>query len=150
MPGNLRKRPGESRESPGIIPGQSRENFVYVFSCLLVFSSPTLSRGRRAGGPRDFFQTLGGVSDLEGPRDSCKWSSGSQNMHVFIPRRSRYLSLSWSRRTSKCQCGSSAIGQALSVLKLHFLQWQLTSPICSPTIRLMLPPPTPKSAHLTF
>ena len=31
---------GESRDSPGIIPGQSRENFVYVFACLLVFSLP--------------------------------------------------------------------------------------------------------------
>ena len=31
------ERPGESRDSPGIIPGQSRENFVYVFSCLFVF-----------------------------------------------------------------------------------------------------------------
>ena len=29
--------PGQSRDSPGIIPGQSRENFVYVFCCLLVF-----------------------------------------------------------------------------------------------------------------
>ena len=28
-----RKRPGEFRDSPGIIPGQSRENFAYVFSC---------------------------------------------------------------------------------------------------------------------
>ena len=30
VPGNLRKRPGESRDSPGIIPGQSRDDFVYV------------------------------------------------------------------------------------------------------------------------
>ena len=37
FPGNLRKRPGESRDSPGIVPGQSRKNFIYVFSCLLVF-----------------------------------------------------------------------------------------------------------------
>ena len=37
FPGNLRKRPGQSRDSPGIILGQSRENFVYAFSCLLVF-----------------------------------------------------------------------------------------------------------------
>ena len=36
FPGNLRKRPGQS----GTIPGQSRSNFVYVFSCLLVFSRP--------------------------------------------------------------------------------------------------------------
>ena len=33
----LRKMPGQSRDNPGIIPGQSREAFVYVFSCLLVW-----------------------------------------------------------------------------------------------------------------
>ena len=32
FPGNLRKRPGESQDSPGKIPGQSRENLVYVSS----------------------------------------------------------------------------------------------------------------------
>ena len=34
--------PGQSRDCPGIIPGQSRENFVYVFCCLLVFSGPDI------------------------------------------------------------------------------------------------------------
>ena len=32
---------GEGWESPGIIPGQSRETFVYAFSCLLVFAKLT-------------------------------------------------------------------------------------------------------------
>ena len=31
---------GKGRDSPGIIPGQSREHFVYTFSCLLVFPGP--------------------------------------------------------------------------------------------------------------
>ena len=33
---------GESRDSPGIILGQSREDFVYVFAFLLVFPCPIL------------------------------------------------------------------------------------------------------------
>ena len=37
---NSQETSGKGRDSPGIIPGQSRENFVYVFSCLLVFSRP--------------------------------------------------------------------------------------------------------------
>ena len=32
-----RRMPGQSRDSPRIIPGQSCENYVYVFSCLLFF-----------------------------------------------------------------------------------------------------------------
>ena len=31
------KIPRRSQEKAGTVPGQSRENFVYVFSCLLVF-----------------------------------------------------------------------------------------------------------------
>ena len=46
FPGIVRKMPGQSRDSPEIIPGQSRENFVYAFSCLLFvfffFSGPSL------------------------------------------------------------------------------------------------------------
>ena len=37
---NSQEISGKGRDSPGIIPGQSRENFVYVFSCLLVFPGP--------------------------------------------------------------------------------------------------------------
>ena len=37
---NSQEISGKGRESPGIIPGQSRENFVYVFACLLVFPCP--------------------------------------------------------------------------------------------------------------
>ena len=33
-------------DSPGIVPGQSRGKFVYVFSCLLAFSGPNLRWGR--------------------------------------------------------------------------------------------------------
>ena len=36
FPGNLRTMLGQSRDNPGITPGQSRENLVCVFSCLLV------------------------------------------------------------------------------------------------------------------
>ena len=39
---NSQEISGKGRESPGIIPGQSRENFVFVFACLLVFSLPYL------------------------------------------------------------------------------------------------------------
>ena len=35
---NSQEISGKGRESPGTVPGQSRENFVYVFACLLVFS----------------------------------------------------------------------------------------------------------------
>ena len=37
---NSQEISGKGRDSPGIIPGQSRENFVYVFSCLWVFPGP--------------------------------------------------------------------------------------------------------------
>ena len=40
---NSQEISGKGRDSPGIIPGQSRENFVYVFSCLLVFPGPNKS-----------------------------------------------------------------------------------------------------------
>ena len=42
IPRKSQEKPGESRESPGITPGQTREIFVYVFSCLLVFFFPAL------------------------------------------------------------------------------------------------------------
>ena len=34
---NSQEISGKGRESPGTVPGQSRENFVYVFACFLVF-----------------------------------------------------------------------------------------------------------------
>ena len=37
---NSQEISGKGRDSPGIIPGQSCENFVYVFSCVLVLISP--------------------------------------------------------------------------------------------------------------
>ena len=37
---NVQEISGKGRDSPRIIPGQSREILVYVFSCLLVFSRP--------------------------------------------------------------------------------------------------------------
>ena len=43
-PWNLRKVPGHARDSPGIIPGHSHENVVYVFCCLLVSSGPEMCK----------------------------------------------------------------------------------------------------------
>ena len=37
---NSQEISGKGRESPGTVPGQSRENVVYLFACLLVFSLP--------------------------------------------------------------------------------------------------------------
>ena len=34
---NSQEISGKGRESPGRIPGESRENIVYVLSCLLLF-----------------------------------------------------------------------------------------------------------------
>ena len=67
-PGNLRKRPGQSRDSPGIIPGQSRENFVYVFPCLLVFSWPEIRANRK-------FEWFGwiGLTRYKNRGLNCEW-----------------------------------------------------------------------------
>ena len=37
---NSQEISGKCRDSPGIIPEESREQLVYVFACLLVFSGP--------------------------------------------------------------------------------------------------------------
>ena len=40
LPENLRKLPGQSEDSPGIVLGQSRENFVYVRFLVYWLSGP--------------------------------------------------------------------------------------------------------------
>ena len=37
---HINKIPRKSPKKAGTVPGQSRENFVFVFSCLLVFPGP--------------------------------------------------------------------------------------------------------------
>ena len=49
--GNLRKVPGQSRDSPGIIPGQSREMFVNVFVVYWFFSGPEICQLKYTLGP---------------------------------------------------------------------------------------------------
>ena len=60
------KKSGESGKSLEKVP----KDFFETFS--------RLSGGPGAGGPGRLFSDFFGVSGLEGPRDPCKWSTGSQ------------------------------------------------------------------------
>ena len=46
-------------------------------------ASSRLSRGPRAGGPGRHFSDFFGVSGPPGPRDPCKWPTGSQKIPDF-------------------------------------------------------------------
>ena len=46
---NSQEISGKGRESPGTVPGQSRDNFVYVFACLLAFFPCPINSGRNYG-----------------------------------------------------------------------------------------------------
>ena len=68
----------KGRDSPGIIPGQSRENSVYLFSCLLVFlalmkrlkNEKSAQRGSfRAGYPADI---RGSFARISRPKTSAR------------------------------------------------------------------------------
>ena len=65
---NSQEISGKGQESPGIVPGQSRENLVYVFACLLVFFPALWTPGkmrsfcRKKPCPKKFFVLGGGGS----------------------------------------------------------------------------------------
>ena len=62
------KKSGESGKSLEKVP----RDFFETFS--------RLSGGPGAGGPGRLFSDFFRVSGLEGPRDPCKWSTGSQSL----------------------------------------------------------------------
>ena len=67
------KKSGESGKSLEKVP----KDFFETFS--------RLSGGPGAGGPGRLFSDFFGVSGPEGPRDPCKWSTGSQNNFCCVP-----------------------------------------------------------------
>ena len=71
----------KSQEKAGRVPGQSRENFVCVFSCLLVFPGPNLQESR-PGIPKESPKESPGAFPPRGSKSvqkSLKKSPESQN-----------------------------------------------------------------------